>query len=280
MAFIGATLQRLAKFGEGHYQVTATHGETIGSAFDYHPANHPKGQSGLNFRTNVYYMQSVDGGHTWTNVRGEKLELPLSQASNPALVVDYESQGLLCYLKCLRYLPDGRPVILLSTSKGYASGPKNDPRTLTLAIWTGSEWITRNVTECDNNYDYAFLDILKDGTWQILGAIDPGPQKYNPGGEVAIWRSTDDGRSWQKTRAVTQGSKLNQNFPRLPVNARPDFYALWADGDARKPSESALYFCNEDGSKVYQLPTHIEGSDELVYPNRVSWPQQQLQIRN
>jgi hypothetical protein len=258
--------RRLAKFGEGHYQVTATQGETIGSAFDYHSPHHPKAQSGLNYRTNLYYMQSSDGGQTWTNVQGEKLELPLSDLKNPALVFDYESQGLLCYLKYLKYLPDGRPVILFLTSKGFASGPQNDPRALMLATWTGSDWEMRAVTTCDNNYDYAFLDFLPNGTWQILGAIDPGPQRYNPGGEIAIWRSTDEGRTWQKTRAVTQNSQRNQNFPRLPVNAQQDFYALWADGDARQLSDSALYYCNQDGTKVYQLPIDITGDDELVDP--------------
>jgi hypothetical protein len=258
--------RRLAKFGEGHYQVTCANGEQIGSAFDYHPARHPKGESGLNYRTNLHYMQSGDGGQTWTNVKGEQLTLPLADVSNPALAIDFESKGLLCYVKCMRYLPDGRPVILYLTSKGYESGPTNDPRKLMLTLWTGSEWITRDITACDNNYDYAFLDFLQDGRWQILGAIDPGPQRYNPGGEVAIWRSSDEGVTWRKTRAVTSGSKFNQNFPRLPVNARPDFYALWADGDARKPSESALYFCNQDGTKVFELPSTISGSAELIKP--------------
>jgi hypothetical protein len=260
---------QLARFGEGHYQVSCTHAETIGTAFDYHPTNHSKGEPGLNYRTNLYFMESADGGQTWANVQGERLELPLSQANNPALAIDYEARGLLCYIKCVRYLHDGRPAVLLLTSKGYASGPRNDPRTMSVAVWTGQKWTTNYVTTFDNNYDYAFLDILSDGTWQILGAIDPGPQLYNPGGEIVIWRSHDDGKTWRKFREVTKASKLNANFPRLPVNARPDFYALWADGDARKPSDSALYYCNQNGTKVFQLPTEITGTAELVDPIQV-----------
>jgi hypothetical protein len=42
------------------------------------------------------------------------------------------------------------------------------------------------------------------------------------------------------------------------VDAHPAFYALWADGHARQPSESRLYFCTREG-EVYRLPTHMEG---------------------
>ncbi len=41
---------------------------------------------------------------------------------------------------------------------------------------------------------------------------------------------------------------------RRPVNAHPGFYALWADGDALKPSESSLYFTDREGTHVWRLP--------------------------
>ena len=40
---------------------------------------------------------------------------------------------------------------------------------------------------------------------------------------------------------------------RKTVNAHPDFYAFWADGHARQPSDSRLYFCNQRGD-VRMLP--------------------------
>jgi hypothetical protein len=33
----------------------------------------------------------------------------------------------------------------------------------------------------------------------------------------------------------------------MPLNAHPDFYAFWADGNAFKPSVSCLYFASKDG---------------------------------
>ena len=96
-------------------------------------------------------------------------------------------------MKCLRYTPEGYPVILHLTSGGYESGPKNDPRTFALARWTGSEWKFTEAMRGDNNYDFASLDIQNEGDWLLLGDMVPGPQRYNTGGEIAIWTSHDQG---------------------------------------------------------------------------------------
>ena len=41
---------------------------------------------------------------------------------------------------------------------------------------------------------------------------------------------------------------------------------LWADGNARKPSESRLYFCNKAGD-VFVLPAKMEA--DSVKPERL-----------
>ena len=64
--------------------------------------------------------------------------MPLNRVDNSALVHDYRSKSLNVYLKDIRYDDHDRPVILYLTSKGYQSGPANDPRTWTTARWTGS----------------------------------------------------------------------------------------------------------------------------------------------
>jgi len=58
---------------------------------------------------------------------------------------------------------------------------------------------------------------------------------------------------------VTQHSRYNHTHVRRPLNAHPDFYAFWADGDTRKPSESHLYFCNQSGERVFSMPGHMDG---------------------
>lgn len=105
----------------------------------------------------------------------------------------------------------------------------------------------------NNNYDHGELGIDDDGGWRIIAPTDPGPQCGNPGGEVALWRSFNQGQSWFKERDLTQGSSRNHTFCRIPLNAHSDFYSFWADGDARRPSISHLYFCNREGTRVTRM---------------------------
>ncbi len=255
--------QRLATIAKGHYQISGMTKRKAASAFNYHPE-----KDGLNYRTNLYYVETRDFGDTWSSADEQKLSLPLTNARNAALVRDYESEGLKVYLKDIRFDQDGRPVILYITSKGYESGPKNDPRTWTIAHWTGKQWNIQPVTTSDNNYDMGSLFIGEDGTWSIIAPTETGPQPYNPGGEMAIWTSKDQGMTWKRLRQITHTSSRNHNYARASVYAHPGFYALWADGHGREPSESNLYFCNQAGD-VFVLPRQMSDlfeKPELVKP--------------
>jgi len=112
----------------------------------------------------------------------------------------------------------------------------------------------REVTRSDHNYDMGSLYIEADGTWRMIGPMLPGPQPYGTGGEMVAWTSGDKGKTWREARQLTVGSTRNHSYARRPVDAHPDFYALWADGDAFKPSPSRLYFANRSGDKVHVLP--------------------------
>jgi hypothetical protein len=57
---------------------------------------------------------------------------------------------------------------------------------------------------------------------------------------------------------------------RRPLQARPAFYALWADGHARQPSESSLYFTDQAGTHVWRLPVEMAG--EFAKPEIVGSP--------
>ena len=245
--------QLLAAIDQGHYQVSGQHQAKVGTAFNYHPT--PRG---LNWRTNLYYMETADFGATWRNAAGQPIQLPLTTPANPALVHDYAAEKLNVYMKDVAYDAQGRPVILYVTSGGWESGPKNDPRTWTVARWTGEAWDLRGQITSDNNYDTGSLYIESDSLWRIIGPTQPGPQRYNTGGEVAMWTSADQGATWKMVKQLTRNSKLNHTYCRRPVIAHPGFYAFWADGHARKPSESRLYFCDQQGN-VFLLPPEMKG---------------------
>jgi len=231
---------------------------------NYHPE--VEGEvHGLNFRTNLYYLETPDMGQTWQTAGGEKLSLPLKEVQNPALVHDYCSDSLLVYLKDLQFDEEGNPVLLYITSPGYVSGPENDPRTWTLAHWNGTDWRISEITTSDNNYDAGEL-ILYPDRWILIAPTETGPQPYNPGGELALWETHNKDENWEKTGQITVGSEYNHTYVRRVLDAHPDFLALWADGHGRQPSNSRLYFINQH-DEVYRLPFRM--GQDFEKPERI-----------
>ena len=204
----------------------------------------------------------------WQSVAGDTLSLPLTQVKNPALIKDYEKAGLNVYLKDIRFDADDRPVILFLTSRGFQSGPRNDPRWWMIARWDGKTWRINKITTSDNNYDMGSLWITSDGDWHLIAPTGIGPQAYNPGGEIVHWLSKNRGESWLKQTQVTRGSDKNNTYVRRPVQVHKDFFAFWADGNARKPSESDLYFSDLEDN-VFRLPRRMEG--EMARPALVKF---------
>jgi len=254
--------KQTAYFEDGHYQISwQWRNKKTGVAFNQHPRG-----KGLNYRTNVYYMETDDFGATWKNAKGEVLETPLTNKVNAALVLEYESTPRNCYIKDVQFDSKGNPIILFVLSKGYESGPANGPREWRTVRWTGQAWEERFTgIVSDNNYDTGPVYIESDTRWRIIGPTQTGPQPFNPGGEIGMWLSEDAGATWRLTKELTFGSEMNHTYVRRPVNVHPDFYGYWADGHGRKPSESRLYFCNQNGD-VFRLPQKMEGEFAVPEP--------------
>jgi hypothetical protein len=80
---------------------------------------------------------------------------------------------------------------------------------------------------------------------------------------MAMWTSKNLGKNWKKVKQLTKDSPHNHTYARRPVDAHPDFYAIWADGHGRKPSQSSLYFCDKQGN-VRILPREM--AEDFVEP--------------
>lgn len=238
----------------GHYQTSHQRGKQIITAFNMHPGGN------VDKRTNLYFLQTNDMGKTWKNVAGDAVQVPLTKPQNAALVRDYQSERRLVYVHDLDFDAKGHPVILYVTSASYKPGPEGDPRWWTVAHWTGSTWQYAEFAPANHNYSTGSLYIEGD-TWRVFGPISPGPQRIGGGGEVAIWASGDEGRTWKKERDVTHDSAQNHNYVRRPMNAQPDFYAYWADGNPDKLSSSRIYFTNRAGDRLWVLPYDMPGDE-------------------
>lgn len=250
----------IAHIENGHYQISGENNGNFSVAFNYHPQ-----EGGLNYRTNLYYLQTPDWGNNWYNASGEEVELPLTEIKNKALVRDFESEGLKCYTQDLNFDRRGNPVVMVTSSKGYESGPENGPRKWEIFHYMGKKWENHVVTTSDNNYDLGSIYYESKNRWRVIGPTENGPQAYNTGGEIAMWVSRDAGKSWQKKKQMTENSSMNHTYVRRPVDAHPGFYALWADGHGRKPSESNIYFCNKKGD-VFKLPREIKKGQSTIIP--------------
>lgn len=252
----------LAHIEDGHYQVSAEADGKVGVAFDYHP----KGK-GLNYRTNLQYLETSDFGKTWKTISGETVQLPLTESKNPAVVHDYASEKLNCYLLDMTFDKKKNPAILVISSKGFQAGPGNNPRNWTLYRGLNKQWQSGIVTTSDSNYDMGSVYAESDKRIKVIGPTVDGPQAYNPGGEVAMWVSEDGGINWKKEKQMTENSEMNHSYVRRPSHAHPDFYSIWADGHGRKPSESFLYFSNDKGD-VFRLPRN--SPDAMITPEKLN----------
>jgi hypothetical protein len=242
---------KLAGLG-GHYQVSNRCGDKIASFFNYHPGGN------VDKRTNLYYVQTTDFGKTWTTVDGRPLAVPLSDVQNPALVIDYAAQKKLQYTCDLNFDAAGNPLLLYVTSHHFAPGPDGNPRELVLTRWDGKAWQTSAITPTDHNYDMGSLWVSGD-EWRVIAPTLPGPQPGGGGGEMCLWVSADQGKTWTRKEQMTRGSTLNHNYARRPLNARDPFFAFWADGDPGKLTESRLYFGDSTGRRVWVLPYDMPG---------------------
>ncbi len=242
--------KKLAGMG-GHYQVSRERAGRVITAFNYHPGGN------VDRRTNLYYLETSDFGQSWQTAGGETVAPPLENTQNPALVRDFEAEGRLVYVKDINFDDQGRPVALIVTSGGHQPGPENDPRAWLIVHWNGADWDYREVTHSTHNYDMGSLYINATDDWRIIAPTEAGPQPLGTGGEMALWLSDDQGVTWRKERDITKNSEYNHAYARRPVNAHPDFYAFWADGNPDEFSPSRLYFTNRDGDRVWRLPYNM-----------------------
>ncbi len=235
----------------GHYQISNRNGDTLATIFNRHP------DGNVDKRTDIYYIQTTDRGKTWTTVDGMPLNIPITDVENPSRVANYRDRGINVYLCDMGFDKQGNPVCLYVTSGGHEPGPKNAPYHWKIIRWTGTEWVTSVVAGSDHNYDAGSLYLLSD-RWVIVAPFVNGPQLWGAGGEMAMYESTDQGKSWEIKKQITANSVRNHTYARRPVHAADPFFYFWADGNIDTFSISKLYFGDSLG-QVWQLPYQMKG---------------------
>ena len=190
---------------------------------------------------------------------------------NPALVFDFQAQGKFMYTCDLNFDRAGHPLLLYVTSHGAKPGPDSAPRELCLSRWDGKAWQTSVISKIGHNYDMGSLWV--DGEeWKVIAPTRTGPQRWGAGGEMCLWVSKDEGRTWAMNQQLTHDSPRNHNYARRPLNARDPFFTFWADGNPDRFSESHLYFGDAAGKRVWELPYDMTNSTARPARIQISGP--------
>ena len=247
----------------GHYQISATwNGQKTGTFFNRHP------QGNVDRRTDLYYLQTDDLGHSWTTVSGKTLSIPLEFRNSPARVRDFYSEEKNVYLKDMGFTAEGFPVGLFIKSNGHEPGPENGPYEWFVTWWDGHQWKFSTVTASDHNYDMGSI-YISDEVWKIVGPTSnesDSPQPWGVGGQLEVWESRDRGLNWTKSKVLTPGSKYNHGYVRRPLNYQPPFCFFWADGHPHEFGPSRLYFGDFEG-RLWKMPVDMTSAWQA--PERV-----------
>jgi hypothetical protein len=255
-----AAIKREGDKNGGHYQISNQLDEKIVFFFNWHP------NGNVDLRTNIYYLQTMDFGKTWTNVQGKEIQIPVTTVDSPALIKEFFSRKINVYIKDVTFDENGNPIALYVSGKGHEPGPANGPREWAIIYWNGNEWENHKVTNSDHNYDTGCLWVTPE-KWTVIGPTIDRPQQWAAGGELALWESTDKGKTWKMIKQITNNSPRNHNYVRRVVNGKDPFKYFWADGNPNGMSQSKLYFGDSHGN-TWQLPYKM--SSENSKPNPVN----------
>ena len=247
---------------EGHYQSSGIfrlkNGKLkLATAFNYHP--NMEIEAGLDYRSNLYYIETTDFGKSWQNGIGDSISLPLKEIENEAIILNTQKEKKLAYINDMAFDDKGKPMISYISSKGPVPGPQNGPYEFQSIYFNGKNWQRSKVKEVDHNYDYGSLYQDKK-KWKLLAPFGNGPFQYNTGGEMEEWEFNQRNSNWKQKRILTRNSTYNHSYPRKAINYNKNFYAFWADGHPRISSTSHLYFSNKKG-QVFQLPHQFSGNE-------------------
>ncbi|MDR2385330.1 MAG: BNR repeat-containing protein [Tannerella sp.] len=241
------------KYG-GHYQISAQKGNKIAFFFNWHP------NGNVDRRTNIYYMQTVDFGKTWTQADGKPISIPVTETDDPCRVKDFFTKGENVYIKDVTFDEDGNPIALYLSGKGHQPGPEYGHKKWQVISWNGKEWQNSIITTSDHNYDTGSI-WTDNGKWTLIAPTENSPQAWACGGELLIWESHDKGKTWKPTRQITKNSPRNHNYVRKVLDGIDPFKYFWADGNPALEGISQMYFGDTKGN-IRQLPYTMTADEQ------------------
>ncbi len=240
--------QVLADLAGNHRMVSGRYNDKVGVAFAY--------EEQPSVPTDLFYLETANFGSSWRTTNGTNLELPLTKPDNPALIRDYRSINSVVYPKDLNFDRMGNPTVVYLSTAGPKVRVIQKRRLWHTARWF-RDWEITGLISSDHNLDAGCLHITKEYQFRLIAPTLPGPQPDLPGGDILMWISDDQGRSWGRY-LLTADKQFNHQDARRPFEASDDLYVFWASGDMEKGGHGRIFYCNKRGA-VFLLPEVMDG---------------------
>jgi hypothetical protein len=241
----------LADLGPRHRFVSGRHKDKLGLVFNASlNERHP------DLYTDLYYVESRDWGRSWHGADGQKIELPIRDADHFSLMRDYRSMKRITSIKDLNFDRMGNPTVLYMSTFAPGIKARRLRKTWYTARWF-RQWYMTGLIMSDHIEDSGCLLIDERMNWTLPATTDPGLRPNVPGGDVVMWLSRDQGRSWYR-KTLTEGRHCWSLVRPRRSNAELAF--LWLGAELDDFNGASVYYSDESG-QVRALPRAIPGDD-------------------
>jgi len=173
----------------------------------------------------IGYMWTEDGTN-WKKRDGTAITLPASQTTMD-VVYDYGSDAIYVWGYDFKLDSDNQPFITFVTDVANAGKQQNGR----WAKWNGTAWV---------NYFVAYTYCFQSGAGLAYPSglvIDPtnvfrcyvaAKVPNEDRSEIQIWKSSDEGVTWNKTEDITENSPYSQVRPQIVANGT-DILVWWVN---------------------------------------------------
>lgn len=166
-------------------------------------------------RRNGYYMVMDTKDGIWRNVKGEKLDTPVTKEQSDAMALVHDSGELWAYRGTTALDSCGHPHVTLYVGEGM--GLKHGgPKSVKHFCWTGEMWTNHS----DPTLPVAVGDMEITTPEKVNLLLALKDKKTNR--EVGWWRSDDGGKKFVQDEPLLSFEKSGISITSLIRNAHPD----------------------------------------------------------
>lgn len=170
-------------------------------------------------KEDIYYIRSLDGGTTWQRGNGTTVELPVREESIDRV---YESGTNPSFVWDIVVNDENEPFILFA----HANDPNHE---FLIAKKRERGWVINKITDSallyDNGHFFSGGAVFdKKNPYRVF--LSKKREKL----EIESWESFDEGKSWQKTKSITEKSAVDNFRPQVVENYTSDLRLIWSSG--------------------------------------------------